>query len=272
MSCVAKQISGIIADCNANKGGIKRLWLTTTDPKPYYDESIGYITSFENLDNTEWYEYNFAKNTSSFTSTLNKDESAGTRYVSTELTLQFNKMNNVKRIEMEALSVNNMYAIVQDSNGKKWYMGYDLPITATSGTGQTGTAPSDSNNYQIVLSDESKEYLYELDPNYKFLPVIYDGIVTGSNPELPTYEKQITVYTNTNLLPNEPVDEGTVVGKIKMNEGNEYNLILTSFGSSITINVENSQIKLEGLHVNGNKLTLTNPQSEHIEAINIYNS
>lgn len=168
MGCISNQLYGIIADCEANIGGIKKLWITTDYPKPIYDEDTNMIMYFENHGGITWYEYNFAKNTSSFTSTLNKDESAGTKYVSTELSLQFNQMDSTKRQEMEALSVNNMYAVVKDNNNKLWYMGYDLPVTATTGTGTTGTAVSDSNNYQITLTDESKEYLYEISADYDF--------------------------------------------------------------------------------------------------------
>ncbi len=53
--------------------------------------------------------------------------------------------------------------IVKDANGKLWYLGYNEPVTATAGTGQTGTAATDGNNYQITLTDQSDTYPYEVD-------------------------------------------------------------------------------------------------------------
>ena len=68
-----------------------------------------------------------------------------------------------KRIEMTALSVNELAVIVNDANGTYWYLGKDNAVTASNGTGQTGTARTDGNMYTIELSDESATYPYEVD-------------------------------------------------------------------------------------------------------------
>lgn len=157
MGCVSKTLAGIVADCSTSMGGIKKIWLTTTDPKP--SVSAGVITAFAGSGVT-WYKYEIGKGTSSFTSTLNVDQANGTNYVSTELVMLFKRMDAVKRAEMEALSLDDMYAVVLDANGVAWYLGFDEPISATAGTGQTGTAKTDANNYQITLTDESATFPY----------------------------------------------------------------------------------------------------------------
>lgn len=157
MSCVTKAIAGIVADCSTSMGGIKKIWLTTTDPKPSL--SAGVITAFGQAD-VDWKAYEIGKGTSSFTSTLNVDSANGVNYVSTELNMLFRRMDAVKRAEMEALSLDDLYAIVLDCNNVLWYLGFDEPITATAGTGQTGTAKTDANNYSITLTDESETFPY----------------------------------------------------------------------------------------------------------------
>lgn len=124
-------------------------------------------------EDVEWHEYNFKKNTSSFTSTLNVDAANGINFVSTELVLQFNKMQTVKRVEMAGLAVNDMWVCVLDCNNKWWFMGVDEPVNASTGSGQTGTAKSDGNFYQITLSNDSKTWLYEIDENAfpKIIPI-----------------------------------------------------------------------------------------------------
>lgn len=139
-------------------GGIKKVWIATTDPKPTVES--GAINGFST--SATWYEYNFKKGTSSFTSTLNVDPTNGINYVSTELVLQFNKMNTVKRIEMTGLAVNDMFVIVLDSNNTYWYLGKDEAVTASAGTSQSGTAKTDGNFYQITLTDESDTFPYEV--------------------------------------------------------------------------------------------------------------
>lgn len=160
MSCVSATLAGIAQDCSTSKGGVAKVWIATEDPKPKVTD--GKITQFEG-GSVKFYAYNFKKNVSSMTSTLNIDPANGTNYVSTELILQFNKMETVKRMEMAGLAVNDMYAIVKDSNGKYWFLGYDEPVQATAGSGQTGTNKTDGNFYQISLSDESDSFPMEVD-------------------------------------------------------------------------------------------------------------
>lgn len=158
MACISQTLAGLAQDCDNSKGGVKKVWIATEDPKAKV--TTGAISGFDN--DVEWYEYNFKKNTSSMTSTLNVDAANGINYVSTELVLQFNKMNTVKRTEMAGLAVNEMYVIVQDSNNMYWYLGMDEAVAATAGTSQTGTAKTDGNFYQITLSDESDSFPFEV--------------------------------------------------------------------------------------------------------------
>ena len=61
------------------------------------------------------------------------------------------------------MATGEMAVIVKDNNGKFWYLGYDEPVMASAGDGQTGTAASDANRYSITLQDQSLAFPYEVE-------------------------------------------------------------------------------------------------------------
>ena len=71
-------------------------------------------------------------------------------------------METAKRLEMSALALGQLAVIVEDSNGKYWYLGKDDYVSASAGAGNTGTAKGDSNNYSLTLKDESDTFLFEV--------------------------------------------------------------------------------------------------------------
>lgn len=159
MACVSKTLSGIAQDCNTNQGGIITAWVAVENPKVVVE--AGKVTAFGA--SVAWYKYNFKRNTGNLTSTLNVDQTTGTNYVTNELVLQFSRMETAKRVEMSALSVNEMFVIVKDANKKYWLLGSeDDPVMASAGSGQTGTAKTDGNFYTITLSCDSDSFPLEV--------------------------------------------------------------------------------------------------------------
>ena len=100
------------------------------------------------------------------TKTANIDAANGINYITTELVINFSRMETTKRIEMQALLLDEVMVIVKDSNGVYWFLGYDEPVTATAGGGQTGQAKTDANQYTITLTDESHELPYEVSKSF----------------------------------------------------------------------------------------------------------
>lgn len=159
-------LKGISLSCENSLGGIKEVWMTqysdvktvTVDPESNMISAIALEAS------AKWYDYQFRKGTGSLTSTLNVDETAGVNYVANELSLVFTKMETSKRLEIAAMSIGQLAVIVLDSNGKYWFLGKDDYVSASAGTGATGTAKGDSNSYSITLSTDSETYPFEIDP------------------------------------------------------------------------------------------------------------
>ena len=144
-------------------GGITEVLLANREDVSAVTADSGKVTEITMASSAKFKRYTFARNTGSMTSTYTIDQASGVRYVTTDLLLQFNRMETAKRVEISALAVNDLVAIVKDANGIYWYLGYDEPVNASAGDGQTGTARGDANRYTITLQDNSKEMPMEVD-------------------------------------------------------------------------------------------------------------
>lgn len=177
MAYCNQTLAGITLDCTNSLGGIKTVYIANysdVDGKPEIDvvddstptsadTTYGMITKINMVSGATFKPYQFRKQTGSMTSTLNIDETAGINYVSTELSLVFTKMETAKRIEMAALAIGQLAVIVEDTNSKFWYLGYDDYVSASAGSANSGTNKGDSNNYGLTLKDESISFPYEVE-------------------------------------------------------------------------------------------------------------
>ena len=162
MAC-NQTLSGLVKDCSPSMGGITEVLLANREDVSTVTADSGKVTEITMASSAKFKRYAFARNTGSMTSTYTIDQASGVRYVTTDLLLQFNRMETAKRVEISALAVNDLVAIVKDANGIYWYLGYDEPVNASAGDGQTGTARGDANRYTITLQDNSKEMPMEVD-------------------------------------------------------------------------------------------------------------
>lgn len=162
-------LAGLPVQCDTSRGGIKTAYISTYPT----GETVSGVTAGLTLDSssttvtaidsatTVFYKYNFKPNTGNMTSTLNVDATNGTNYVSTDLVLQFNRMDSQKWVEMKALSLSELLVVVVDCNGKAWVLGVNEAVLASAGTGQTGTQRTDGNYYQITLQANDDSYPME---------------------------------------------------------------------------------------------------------------
>lgn len=160
MACTTYTLKGITNDCSTSKGGIREVYIADW-AKDIFTVGASDNTVTALKAETQWYKYYVKRNTSSFTSTATIDLANGVNYVSTELTLVFTKMETAKRLEMSALTLNDVAVIVIDANGKAWCLGLNNPVNATAGSGETGTNASDGNKYTLTLTDESDTFPFE---------------------------------------------------------------------------------------------------------------
>lgn len=162
MNCTSASITGLTLDCETSKGGLKEVYIANyvASAATAWREALPSATSASTLTGVTWYKYEFRRGGGSMSSTLNIDSTNGTNYVSTDLVLNFGRMNLKKWTEMKALSLNELLVCVVDSNGEKWLLGLDEPVVASAGTGETGAAKTDSNAYTITLQANDDTYPY----------------------------------------------------------------------------------------------------------------
>lgn len=177
MAGCSQTLNGLKLGCDTSKGGIKEVYIAKYPGvgSNGYTEGLTMDTANTVVTTVStavtFYQYEFRRNTGSMTSTLNVDDANGTNYVSTDLVLQFNKMETEKRVEMTALSLQECLVLVVDSNNKKWVLGMNEPVLATAGTGQTGQAKGDGNFYQLTLQANDDTYPFEYNGDISSLTI-----------------------------------------------------------------------------------------------------
>ena len=154
--CASRTLNGISTDCAPNMGGIAKVYIANFQDGIYtiVEETTstavteGVVTALKS--GITWNEFNFRAESSNFTSTLNKTADGG-NYVSTEIVLNFARMETAKRLEMNALALNEIAVVVKDNNNKYWAFGIDRPVASSAGSAESGTAFGDANRYSITL-------------------------------------------------------------------------------------------------------------------------
>ena len=161
MSC-SQTLAGIARDCKPNMGGIAEVYLANRSDVTAVTLTDGKVSGITMASGKTFFVYQFARGTASMTSTFNVNVENGVNYVGTDLVMAFNRMETAKRIEVTALAVNDLYAIVKDNNGAYWLLGYDIPVNMGAGEAPTGQALTDRNGYNVTLHDDSRELPYEV--------------------------------------------------------------------------------------------------------------
>ena len=161
MACT-QTLAGIAKDCAPSMGGIVEVYIANAEDVTSVTATQGKVTGIAMESSAKFKKYSFARNTGSMTSTYTIDHATGANFVSTDLVLQFNRMETAKRVEISALAVGELAVLVKDANGVYWYLGKDEPVLSTAGDGQTGTARADGNRYTITLQDNSPEMPFEV--------------------------------------------------------------------------------------------------------------
>ena len=163
MACSVTLSSYAFGDCFSSKGGIKALWVAVYEEDAYViDSSADTVSDFSNSAIT-WYKQELKRNTGSMTSTYNYDDANGSSYVQTDVEIVYPKMDYKPRLQMNALALGDLMAVVEDANGVYYALGAEEPVKCTAGTGETGVERGDRNAYTATLSDYSSKYPRILD-------------------------------------------------------------------------------------------------------------
>ena len=164
MACHSETLKGGAFMCDVSMGGVKAIYVANYDDvTAVATGSAETITGITMASGKTFVQYTFKRNTASFTSNLQVSPENGTNFVQTDIVMQFSRMDTAKRLEIKALSLNDLAVIVEDLNGKKWYFGKDMPVQASAGDATTGTNMTDRNGYSITLQANELEWAYEVE-------------------------------------------------------------------------------------------------------------
>jgi hypothetical protein len=149
-------------DCIDGLGGIKAAWVgTNVAITGVTSGTCGIVTG--GTGTGTMFEFQFPKDTGSYTETTNIAPAAGTVFYQQDLALVFNKMDACKRDQLLLLAKNrDIKAIFQDSNDKYWLIGLTRGAQVSAGGAVTGVNPGDANQYTVTISGQEPESALEL--------------------------------------------------------------------------------------------------------------
>ena len=169
MACITTYLTGFSTSCGSNLPSIKKLYVGTFESSTFtytYQqnseaqdvldadgnkiiEAVSGATLKSGAD--KWVEFQFRKNSSSMDTEMTVNDN-GSHYYTNSATCTFARIDNSKRISLEAVGSGECSMIIVDSNNQTWLIGSENPVSLTTLSGSTGTAIGDSNQYSVTLS------------------------------------------------------------------------------------------------------------------------
>ena len=169
MACTSKYLTSITTSCSSNLPSIKSLWIGQFDSASF---TYTYLQDGQSQDIVDddgnkiieavsgatlkegskpWVIFNFKKNTGELTSEMTVNEN-GSHFYTNGVNLVFARIDNSKRLSLEAVASGECTMIVLDSNNQYWLIGAENSVAMTTLTATTGVAISDSNQYSLTIS------------------------------------------------------------------------------------------------------------------------
>jgi hypothetical protein len=150
MACVSFS-GGIAKDCENNIGGLTKLYITDFDNVVTYASSGGTVSGITLATASYFYEFEFNRNSATFTEDLVKSVEAGSALFEQTVTVTIPRRDVVKRNTLALLTQRDLAVIIKDSNGLYWYPGEIEGMYLSESTSTSGTAKADGSNYVLTL-------------------------------------------------------------------------------------------------------------------------
>lgn len=162
MACVSFS-GGIAKDCENNIGGLTKLYLTDFDNVTGYTQSGGTVSAIGLAVSAYFYEFEFNRNSATFTEDLVKSVEAGSALFEQTVTVTIPRRDVAKRNTLALLTQRDLACIVKDSNGLYWYVGAVEGVYLSESTSTSGTAKADGSNYTLTLKGFEQDRAYGVD-------------------------------------------------------------------------------------------------------------
>jgi hypothetical protein len=150
MACVSFS-GGIGKTCDSNIGGVNKLYITDLDNIVSYTQAGGTVSAITLATASYFYEFEFNRNSATYTEDLVKDVAVGSALFEGTLTVTIPRRDVAKRNTLALLTQRDLAVIFRDSNGLYWYPGAVEGMYLSESTSTTGTAKVDGSNYVLTL-------------------------------------------------------------------------------------------------------------------------
>jgi hypothetical protein len=150
MACVSFS-GGIAKNCENNVGGLTKLYLTDLDNIVSYTQANGIVSAITMASASNFYEFEFNRNSATFTEDLVKSVEAGSALFEQTVTVTIPRREVAKRNTLALLTQRDLAVIIKDSNGLFWYPGMTEGVYLSESTSTSGTAKADGSNYVLTL-------------------------------------------------------------------------------------------------------------------------
>jgi hypothetical protein len=178
--------SGFQLGCRDNTGGLKALYILSGSIDSI-SGSQGLITEISG--SGIFYQFQLFRQTSDYNEELVATPENGTIVYNQTINAVFFKMQTATRNQVRVLAQNpNLRIIIETQNGSedgaaRWFlMGQVNGAQLLSGTGQTGTAFSDLNGYNLVFSGNEPNPASEVSGSATTFSASLSGITITSYP------------------------------------------------------------------------------------------
>jgi hypothetical protein len=169
MPATCQALEAILKSCDSNSGGIYDIWITPQDNitaiTPVDPSAVAgwEVTGITLASPTLFTNYYIRRNTSSFTEEAAIDLINGSSFVTSTISLMFQRREADKSRSIKILGSGQQYlaAIVLDANGIYWYFPY-LQVTGVAEG--SGVARADGSKYAVTLVGENEYLAYTIDP------------------------------------------------------------------------------------------------------------
>ena len=164
MAC--NTLTSILKGCDNNAGGVVSFFIAPEDFVSGFTEANGEISAIAMSGSTEFVEYQFNRNTSSYGEDMTVSLENGSTFYNQTITIVLARREAAKRqsLLLIASGQQKLTCIVKDSNGLYWGFGFDEDkVYLTGNAGGSGTAKADANGYTLTFTCESATPAYEVD-------------------------------------------------------------------------------------------------------------
>lgn len=148
MACVITQ--GFNLDCRDNKGGVKSVYITEY-ANVTATLTAGVVTTLTKASSKRFWKINQVKQVSELMQEGAGSEAEGTNFVNQKVTVVLHKLSAVMREEIFLWVQNKLAVVVEDNNGKYWFMGIDGGAYCNSYSGNTGKEFGNMNGYTLTF-------------------------------------------------------------------------------------------------------------------------